>query len=74
MFMQVIQSKPEILLQNICELTILSNEVKPEASKSWLLLHGLHASLQSSTKLLYKYIGYYVIDRNTNKNIWIIRK
>ena len=32
-------SKPEILLQHISEFTILSNQVKPEASKSWLLLH-----------------------------------
>ena len=69
--MQAIQSKPEILLQNICEFTILSNQVKSEAFKLWL---PLYESTQSPVKLLYKCIGYYVIDRNNNNNIWNIRK
>ena len=69
--LQGIQSKPEIPLQNIHEFTILSKQVKPEASKSRL---PLHASLQSYTKLFYKYLGYYVIDQNTNNNTWSIRK
>ena len=44
---------------------ILFKQVKPEAFKSWLLLH---TSLQSCAKLFYKCIGYYVINRNTNTN------
>ena len=71
MFVQGIHPKPEILLQNIRESTILSKQVKPEASKSWL---PLYVSLQSCAKLFYKYIGYYVIDQNTNNNTWNIRK
>ena len=65
------QSKPEILLQSICEFTILSKQVKPEISKSWL---PLHASLQSYGKTFYKYIGYYVIDQNTSIDTWNIRE
>ena len=57
-FMQGIQSKPEILLQKLREFTTLSNQIKPEASKSLL---PLHASIQSSAKIFYKYIGYYVL-------------
>ena len=59
MFLKGLQSKPEIFLQDNCEFTILSKQVKPEVSKSWLPLHAL---LQLSAKLFYKYIGYYVID------------
>ena len=62
-FVQGIHPKPEILLQNIREFTILSKQVNLEASKSWL---PLHASLQSCVQLFYEYIGYYVIDRNNN--------
>ena len=43
-----IPSKLEILLQHINEFIILSKQVKPEASKSWLLLHE---SLQLSVTL-----------------------
>ena len=71
MFLQGIQSKPEIFLQRIREFTILSKQVKPESSKSWL---PLHASLQSSAKSFYKYIGYYVIDQNNNIDTRNIRK
>ena len=71
MFVQGIYSKPEILLQNIWKFKILSKEVKPESSKLWLLLH---ASLQSYTKLFYQYIGYYVVNKNTNNNTRNIRK
>ena len=49
---------------------ILSTQVNPEASKSW---SQLHASLQSSAKLFYNYIEYYVIDGYTNNNTWSIR-
>ena len=37
----------------------------PGAPKSW---PPLHSSLQSYVKLFYKYIGYYVIDRNNNND------
>ena len=59
MFVQGMHAKPEIPLQNIQEFTILSKQVKPKASKSWL---PLHASIQSYAKLFYKYISYYAID------------
>ena len=71
MLVQGIHSKPEILLQSIREFMISSKQVKREVSKSWL---PLHASLQSSEKLFYKYLGYYVIDQNNNNNTWNIRK
>ena len=64
-FLQGIQSKLEIFLQRIREFTISSKQVTPEASKSWLLLHK---SLQSSVTFFYEYIGYYVIDQNTNND------
>ena len=52
-------------------LQFLSKQVKPEAFKSWLLLNE---SLQSSVTLFYAYIGYYLINQNTNNNTWNIRK
>ena len=66
-----IPPKPEVLLQSTREITILSNHIKSEASKLWL---PLHASLKSCTKLFYKYIGYYVIDWNTDNNTWSIKR
>ena len=50
---------------------MLFKQVKPEVSKSW---SPLHASLKSCAKFFHKYIGYYVIDQNTNNNTWSIRK
>ena len=70
-FVQSIHPKPEILLQNIHKFMVFSKQVKLEASKSWL---PSHVSLQSRAKLFYKYIGYYVIDQNTNNNTWNIKK
>ena len=70
-FLQSIQSKPEISLQRICEFTILSKQVKSEASKSWLLLNE---SLQLSVTLFYKYIGCYVINQTINNTTWNIKK
>ena len=52
-FVQGIHSKPEILLQSIQEFMMLSKQVKPEVSKSWL---PLHTSLLSYVKFVYKYI------------------
>ena len=66
-----IHPKPEILLQSSWKIKILSKQVIPEASKSWL---SLHASLQLYAKIFYKYIGYYEIDQNNNNITWNIRK
>ena len=70
-FVQGIHSKPEMLLQNIQGFEIVPKQVKPKAPKSWL---SLNSSLQLYAKLFYKYIGYYVIDLNTDNNVWNIRK
>ena len=58
-----VPSKPEFFLQHICEFTICSIQAKPETFMLWLLLH---ASVQTSVLLFYKYIGYYMIDQTTN--------
>ena len=71
MFTQGIHPKPEILLQNIRVFAILSKQVKHEVFKSWLTSH---TPLQPCAKLLYKYIGHYLIDQNTNNDILNIRK
>ena len=71
MFLQGIHSKPEILLQIIQKFMMLSKQVKPKVSKLW---SPLHVSIQSYTKFFYKYIGYYVIDQNSNNDTWSIRK
>ena len=50
---------------------IAPKQVKPKAPKSWL---PLHSSLQLYVKLFYRYIGYYVVDLNTNNHASNIRK
>ena len=65
MFVHGIHPKSERILQNIHRFMIVPKQVKPEAPKSWLTLDF---SLQLYAKLFYKYIGYYVIDLNTNNN------
>ena len=56
-----------MLLQNIRGFVIVPIQVKPEAPKSWLPLSSL---LQLYVMSFYKFVTYYIIDRNYNIYTW----